>query len=133
MCDRALEREELRRELCCDRVLSASGCGLETEVVVSVRELCGAGRVHDVYLGGEAVAGAEPGGADEGEPGVGVVFYERGGVEGAVLVEGVPDAGVGGEGGEVVAFLEGLRFGGDYGVVDCVDFLDHAVVGVHVL
>lgn len=61
------------------RELSAGGGGLETQVVVSVACLGGAARLDDVSLGGKAVLGSEPGFAQEGEPGVGVVFDEGGG------------------------------------------------------
>ncbi len=49
-------------------------------MVISVADLRGGAWAHDVDLRCEAVVGSEPGGGDEGEIGVGVVFHERGGV-----------------------------------------------------
>lgn len=65
--------------MCRTRVLGALfGC-LETEMVISVAELCLPPGFYNVGLGGDAVGGSKPGVADEGQPGVGVVGEESGG------------------------------------------------------
>lgn len=53
--------------------------GLEAQMVISVAFLRGGAGRDEVYLRCEAVGGAEPGGGDEGDVGVGVVCEEGGG------------------------------------------------------
>lgn len=77
------------------RVAGRPLVGEETEVVVPVHALRGAARVDHVDLGGDLVAGAEPGLADQGQHVVGVVVGEDlGGVQGR-LVQGAPHPVVG--------------------------------------
>lgn len=77
------------------RIAGRPFVGEETEVVVPVHALRRAARVDHVDLGGDLVAGAEPGLADQGQHVVGVVVGEDlGSVQGR-LVEGAPHPVVG--------------------------------------
>lgn len=124
MCHRTLQSKMLARELDVPGVSSAGVQVLEAEVVVAVTILGGAAGFDDVDLRGNAVGGAEPGFADDAEPGIGVVIDERGRVFEGVFAEGVPDAVVFAADGEVVAFCGcGCAFAGDdarEGFVGCV-------------
>lgn len=103
---------------------------LEAEMVIAVTVLGCAAGFDDVDLCGDAVGGAEPGFADEAEPGVGVVIDEGGRVLEGVFAEGVPDAVVFAARGKVVAFFgAGGTFAGD----DACEGLVGRVEGVGIL
>lgn len=103
--DGALQRQELAREVRGPGEQRARLVFLEAQMVVAMGALRDTAGPDDVHLRRHAVTGAQPGGADEGEPRVGVVLHEGDGVLERVLAERVPDPVVGSARGEVVSFL----------------------------
>ncbi len=103
MRDGALQRERGRQAVHMRRVALHHRGSLEAEMIVAMRGLRRAARIHHVDLRRHLVGRAEPGLRDQGEHRIAVVAREDLRLAQAELFEGVPDAVIRARLGEVVA------------------------------
>ena len=103
--DGALQGQHGRQQVHVGRVALDDVVLEEAEVVVAVRVLCLPTRTYDVDLGGDLVAGTQPGPRHQGDDVVRVVVDERLRIAHGQLLQRVPHPVVGAGLGEVVADL----------------------------